>query len=830
MKGLRLRLRAKLVAGSLVIGLIPMLIAVYWTYDLTDKELDVQTAAKLKTVMQLKKNAIEEWFKDRRGDITVLAGFYEIADAVQRLDVAFKEGTSSEGYRRTHQFYDPVLRAYRKGHGYDELLLIGKEGAVVYSTEQRPDFGTNLRHGPYADSVLGKVYTNAMSGSAMLTDFAPYAAANGAPRAFVGAPVRHKGEVVGVVALGIPLATINEITKDATGLGETGETYLVGSDHLMRSDSRFEKQSTVLKRKVQTEMVTAALAGKEDVTTGTDYHGKPVWAAFAKLDIDGLDWAIVAELDDEEAMKALGGIRSGAMVLVGIIVGLVFVIAFVAGSRIAAPVSKMSTVAAGLAEGDVDQDVDYRGGDEIGELAEAFRAMIEAQREMAQAANAVARGDLSVKIKERSPADQLALALKSCVDSIKSLTAEVGEVAEAAAAGDMSRRGHSDRFNGGYAELVRGFNGALDAAIRPIEEAAGVLEKLASRDLRARVTGDYNGDHAKIKESLNSTAAALHDALVQVAESTDQVSAATTQIASSSQSIAQGSSQQAAALEETSSTLEEMSSMTKQNAENTQQARLLADGAKKAADVGNGAMVRMTGAMERIRTSAEGTAAIIRDINEIAFQTNLLALNAAVEAARAGDAGRGFAVVAEEVRSLALRSKDAAERTEKLIRESVDLAAEGESISCEVNSNLSEIVDSVTKVSAIVAEINVASEEQARGIEQVNRAVSQMEQVVQTSAANSQETSSAAQQLAGRAHDLAAMVGRFALARSSMAPVVHRPAAPVAHVVPSAGTNGRSNGNGKANGHRSANGLGSHARRLDPESVIPFGQEDFGDF
>jgi methyl-accepting chemotaxis protein len=82
-------------------------------------------------------------------------------------------------------------------------------------------------------------------------------------------------------------------------------------------------------------------------------------------------------------------------------------------------------------------------------------------------------------------------------------------------------------------------------------------------------------------------------------------------------------------------------------------------------------MEQMSGATSKIRASAESTSQIINDINEIAFQMNLLALNAAVEAARAGEAGRGFAVVAEEVRSLALRSKEAANKTEALIRESV---------------------------------------------------------------------------------------------------------------------------------------------------------------
>ena len=151
-----------------------------------------------------------------------------------------------------------------------------------------------------------------------------------------------------------------------------------------------------------------------------------------------------------------------------------------------------------------------------------------------------------------------------------------------------------------------------------------------------------------------------------------------------------------------------------------------------------------TCSMNRIRGAAEGTAAIIRDINDIAFQTNLLALNAAVEAARAGEAGRGFAVVAEEVRNLALRSKEAAKKTETLIGESLQLTEQGEAISGRVSGTLGDIVTAVGKVSSIVASIAHASQEQAEGIEQSTRAMSQMDQATQQAAANSEEASSAA--------------------------------------------------------------------------------------
>src|SRR5439155_21835086 len=164
---------------------------------------------------------------------------------------------------------------------------------------------------------------------------------------------------------------------------------------------------------------------------------------------------------------------------------------------------------------------------------------------------------------------------------------------------------------------------------------------------------------------------------------------------------------------------------------------------------------QMWGAMERIRASAEGTSQIIKDINEIAFQTNLLALNAAVEAARAGEAGRGFAVVAEEVRSLALRSKEAALKTEELIRQSVKEAEEGEVTSRHVGDKLAEIAQSVAKVTNIVREISASAKEQATGIDQVTKAVSEMDKVTQRNAANSEQSSSAAAELSSQSEELA---------------------------------------------------------------------------
>ncbi len=403
---------------------------------------------------------------------------------------------------------------------------------------------------------------------------------------------------------------------------------------------------------------------------------------------------------------------------------------------------------------------------------------------------------------------------------------EISRLVTAAQQGILNIRGDVDAFGEEYRHIIRDINSMMDALAMPIRTASATLSRLAKYDLKARVRGEYTGEFAKMHGAINQTAEALHQAMTQVADAADQVNAASDQIAESSQTVARGTTQQASSLQETAASLEEMSSMTRQNSDNTQQAKAQADSARNAAEQGSESMEKMLAAMRDIRASAEATAQIIKDINEIAFQTNLLALNAAVEAARAGDAGRGFAVVAEEVRNLAQRSKEAAQKTEELIKTSVNLAESGELTSNGVSGNLSEIVDAVNRVSSIVAEVAAASDEQAKGIEQVNIAVNEMDKVTQDSAASAEETASAAEELSSQATELASMVGRFEMDRpAALSPSCRGDvASPVQHRrrIQASGRDGTDrNGNGNGNGN--GTGHGQSGRR--PEDVIPFDDE-----
>ncbi len=424
-------------------------------------------------------------------------------------------------------------------------------------------------------------------------------------------------------------------------------------------------------------------------------------------------------------------------------------------------VTRLKEAADAMAVGDVTQTINVTSADELGQLAITMQRMVASQKELAAAATAIGAGDMSVDVSSRGDKDTLGQAFVSLRATLQQLVHETGTIVTAAKAGQLATRGNAARFHGAYRSLVTGINDTLDAVVTPINEASEVLGRIADRDLTARVVGDYHGDFAKMKLSINLAADTLDEAMEQVNVGAEQVASAGQQIASGSQALAQGSSEQAASLEEVSSSLQEMTSNTEQTASNARQARDMAAAARDRVSQGQASMQRLSNAIEQIRNSSVQTAKIVKTIDEIAFQTNLLALNAAVEAARAGDAGRGFAVVAEEVRSLAIRSAEASKTTAQLIEESVHNARAGVEFNTEVTGRLSEIDADVRRVGEVVGEIASAGEQQRDGVRQINMAVTELNAVTQQVAANAEESASASEELAGQALTLTNMVQSF---------------------------------------------------------------------
>jgi methyl-accepting chemotaxis protein len=496
-------------------------------------------------------------------------------------------------------------------------------------------------------------------------------------------------------------------------------------------------------------------------------HAQKMEVDLHKLEADKIAYA-KATLENNNLLAKDASLKMTLFMAIGVV--LAIGLGLFISSAVGKPLREMTQACENLAAGDLDQIIKVKSKDEVGNLADGFRKIIEAQKEMAGAAIRVAEGDLNVHIESRSEKDTLALAMQKVLKSLNGLVEETVLLTQAGVEGRLSTRGHAEMFQGAYKSIITGINDTLDSVIAPIDEAMRVLQVVANRDLTIRVNGNYKGDFAKIKDSLNTAIQNLEDALCQFSMGSEQVTTAAQEISAGSQTLSQGASEQASTLEEISSSLQEMSSMTRQNTHNAKEAQSITEEAKLSTARGVDSMKRLSSAIDQIKESSDSTAKIIKTIDEIAFQTNLLALNAAVEAARAGDAGKGFAVVAEEVRNLAMRSAEAAKNTADLIEESVRKAEGGVSINHEVLKNLNEISEQVLRVREVMADIVAASDQQSQGIEQVNTAVIQMNQVTQQTAANAEESASSAEELSSQAVEMKSMVQSFQLSRHSAEP------------------------------------------------------------
>jgi len=719
----------KLLVSMLIAGLLPVGIASYLAYSDTDVALDDAVQDRLNAVMQIKKNQIEGWFSERNGDVQVLAAFYEVGDALVKFDQAYQEENGAKGpkYKAVNDFYNPVLAGYNKTYGYYDLFLIGPTGDVVYSATREADFATNMVKGKFSDSGLADAYRAAMKGNVSLIDFSAYAPSNGAPASFIAAPVNYQGKTVGVVALQMPLGALNKVMQESAGLGETGESYLIGSDMLMRSDSRFEKEPTILKRKVDSLAVREALAGKTGIQVYKDYHGMDAWGAYTPLKINGLNWALVAEIDDEEVMKPLEGIRNESLMVAGILGLLVGLMAFFLARSISKPLRRLSFVAEELAQGEMDHEIEIEGRDELGQLADGFRTMVE---------------------------------------SIQRVVNDTQSLADAGVAGKLDVRADEHAHKGEFARVVGGINSTIDAMVAPIQEAGTVLRRLSGYDLTARVEGDYKGDHAAIKEDLNATANTLEEAMARVGQSAHQLEGVSGQISEGSENLAESASEQAAALEEVAATISALAEQINAGSGDVHTAQGQAGDARSSAEDGKNAMDDLSTALSTIKSSSDETAKIVRTIDQIAFQTNVLALNAAVEAARAGEAGKGFAVVAEQVGRLAQRTAEASQSTADMIEESVNHSDKGVEYGEKVGVLFEQIHRKAQELDTLMDSLAAGADRQATGVSQIGTAMEQINATTQANASTSEESAAAAQELATSASSLRQMVGQFNISQS----------------------------------------------------------------
>jgi len=262
------------------------------------------------------------------------------------------------------------------------------------------------------------------------------------------------------------------------------------------------------------------------------------------------------------------------------------------------------------------------------------------------------------------------------------------------------------------------------------------------------LTRSITGPFKEIFQGLESfSLVELNNVQTQFGEITESLIQSGQLVNEASQEIADGANVQAASLEQTASSMEEISSMTRMNNSNANEANQLMKHAELLVQKTNEAMKDLTDSMKAISDASDETVKIVKNIDEIAFQTNLLSLNASIEAANAGENGAGFAVVAGEVRSLAMRSADAANSTSKLIQGNVSKIQHGSELVRKADDAFSQVAEIAEMVAKLVYEISAASDEQTQGIEQINKALTEMEDITQQNASSTQDLSEQAARL-----------------------------------------------------------------------------------
>jgi methyl-accepting chemotaxis protein len=439
---------------------------------------------------------------------------------------------------------------------------------------------------------------------------------------------------------------------------------------------------------------------------------------------------------------------------VGIVAGLL--LGFGIGQfGIARPMRALVALLQRMARG---EEVEITGIDRRDEIGETGRAVNEIKEMLAERAREEA--EAKAEQDRRAAAEQEAAMQKMAAE----FETAVGGIVKAAVAGDFSQRVDLAGKTGMVLNVGAAINSLCENVATALDDLVQMFNGLADGNLAQRITNDYQGNFALLKDNANKTAEKIGTTISEIKASAREVTNASAEISTSTTDLSQRTEEQAASLEETSASMEEISATVKKNAENAQQANRSAVATRQVAERGGEVVAQAVSAMARIEESAGKISDIIGVIDEIARQTNLLALNAAVEAARAGEAGRGFAVVASEVRSLAQRSSQAAKDIKGLIINSNGQVKDGVELVNKAGASLTDIVASIKSVADLVAEIAHASSEQASGIEQVGKALTQMDEVTQQNSALVEENAATAKTLEHQAKVMDERVAAFRLA------------------------------------------------------------------
>lgn len=361
-------------------------------------------------------------------------------------------------YDIAHKTYHPFFRSFLNKFGYYDIFLIdNKNGNIVYTVFKELDFATSLHNGPFKTTNLADAFRHAdyskSFNEVQFVDFKPYHPSYNSHASFVAAPIIENGEKIGVLVFQMPIDRINDIMTSKhqwrnVGLGNSGETYIVGGDFTLRSQSRFfledslgyfnlmrsikVPETTIAKMRsfkssiglqnINTEGTKAALNGEVGVKIFNDYRNLPVLSSYMPLKIEGMNWVIMSEIDEAEAFDQVFQLRNQVLIFASILALFIFGVSFFVSKQITKPIKELTYDARQLQKGNFDVKIVIDRKDEIGVLAMSFKKMQHSMKKLILELKEI-NHNLEEKVLERTQDLQLQKEMvehknKEIVDSI----------------------------------------------------------------------------------------------------------------------------------------------------------------------------------------------------------------------------------------------------------------------------------------------------------------------------------------------------------------------------------------------------------------------------
>ncbi len=412
-----MKIQTRLLLILLFTTTLAMVIALLATSYLTRNDLEKAAQRNLTAILETRVHALYDWEDALEAELYILsktpaavkflgelsAEFDRLGGNAQTLvqknylvksrDTRITQTPPSiAAYDKINSIAMPFFSDRHDAYGWGDIFLIDAKGNVVFSLKKAADFATNLRTGPWRDSGLARAVMpllhDAIPGQLSFADYSLYAPDKMQAASFIAIPIfdEEKQQFLGVIAIQTPISRMNELMLDKTGLGETGEVIMVGKDGWMLTDSRFSKESTILKKQIKTKPSETVLTGKTAMLITPDYRGREVLAMvkpftpFAGALGDKVPWGVIAKIEHTEVLKEYHNLQR---VLVFITVGLILfavILGIWGGRTITHPLTRITDALTRLAKGEQISVPELNRTDEIGTIAKAaetFHALVQ---------------------------------------------------------------------------------------------------------------------------------------------------------------------------------------------------------------------------------------------------------------------------------------------------------------------------------------------------------------------------------------------------------------------------------------------------------------------